>query len=81
MRYDGEEWYKFGKTFQRIKARWWELKKLGIDYEVIRVIVGEPEYICKLERRIFKFYKKREYVPSIAFGGHLTECLTIPKAQ
>ena len=75
MKYDDETWYKFGKTFQRIKDRWWELKKLGIQYEVLRVVIGEPEYICKLERRVLRFYRKKHYVPSIAFGGHLTECV------
>ncbi len=81
MKYKDEEWYKFGKTFQRVKDRWWELKRLDIEYEVIRVIIGKPEYICKLERKILKFYKKRHYIPSIAFGGHLTECLIIPNVQ
>jgi hypothetical protein len=81
MKYKDEEWYKFGKTFQRIKDRWWELKKLDIEYEVIRVIIGDPEYICKLERKIHKFYKKRHYIPAITFGGHLTECLAIPTVQ
>jgi hypothetical protein len=77
MKYKDEVWYKFGKTFQSIKDRWWELKKIGIDYEVVRVIIENPEYICKLERRVNRFYKKRHYVPSISFGGHLTECFTI----
>jgi hypothetical protein len=76
MKYQDEEWYKFGKTFQRIKDRWWELNKLNIEYEVLRVIIGEPEYICKLERKLHSTYKKWHYVPSITFGGHLTECLT-----
>ncbi len=75
MKYKNDEWFKIGKTFQSIENRWWELKKIGIKYETIKVIIGSPEYICLLERRVHKFYKKRHYVPSISFGGHLTECL------
>lgn len=75
MKYKNDEWFKIGKTFQSIKNRWWELKKIGIEYEVLKVIIGTPEYICKLERRVHKFYKNKHYVPQVNFGGHLTECL------
>ncbi len=75
MQHGNEVWYKVGKTFQTIENRWWELKKLKISYEVLKVVQGPPEYICKLERRFHRYYKKHHYVPKISFGGSLTECL------
>ena len=73
MQHNNEVWYKFGRTFMSVKDRFWELKKKNITYCVVKVISGDPEYICKLERRIHKFYKKYRYIPSVDFGGR-TEC-------
>lgn len=76
MEHENVKWTKIGRTFMSIKERFWELNKIGINYEVIRVITGDPEYICKLERRMHKFYKKHQYIPTINFGGR-TECFKI----
>jgi len=77
MRYGNYEWYKIGKTFQKIEDRWWELKKKNIEYEVIQTICEKPEIICDLERSAHKKLKGWHYIPSIPFGGHLTECFEI----
>ncbi|MCX6210659.1 MAG: hypothetical protein NTZ59_14445 [Bacteroidetes bacterium] len=76
MSYENEKWVKFGRTFVTLKDRFWELKKLNIEYTVIKIITGEPDYICKLERRVHKFLKKFRYTPKIDFGGR-TECFKI----
>lgn len=73
MRLNDEVWYKFGRTFMSVKDRFWNLKKINITYNIIKVVTGNPDYICKLERRIHKFYKKYRYIPSVEFGGR-TEC-------
>lgn len=73
MEFEGKVWYKFGRTFMSIKDRFWELKRINVTYKIIKVVTRDPLYICHLERRIHKLYKKHRYVPPIDFGG-VTEC-------
>jgi hypothetical protein len=79
---DGEnKFVKIGKTYQDIDGRISSIKSQGgFDVEVLKVIEGDPLYISKLERRVHKFYKKFQYIPTVCFAGQ-TECFEIIKTM
>lgn len=65
-----EEFYKIGRTFKKVKARF---SNLPYNYEIIKEIVGDAKEIYKLELELKRKNKEHKYIPHLQFGG-MHEC-------
>jgi len=72
---ENEEFYKIGRTFKKIKKRFDDKRTMPYNYEISYEFCADGSYICDLEVKLKKTYKKVKYVPSIQFSGS-TECFT-----
>lgn len=72
---ENEEFYKIGKTYQKIKRRFRNNKSTSLpyNYEVIKVFEGGAREISELENGLQGINKDNNYLPKIYFKGH-TEC-------
>ena len=74
---DEEEFYKIGKTFQKIKLRFRTSfkSKIPYNYELIKIFESKTDglYISKLEKELQKLNKDNKYLPKIEFVG-MHEC-------
>lgn len=72
-----EEFYKIGKTYQKIEKRLGKgfTKRLPYNYEIVKIIKGDPLYICKLERELQRNNKHFKYLPIKNFNGK-RECFS-----
>jgi len=70
---NNEIFYKIGKTFNTLSRRF--SKDFPYEYEVTRVVVGDADYISKLEKQLHRDNKDRTYVPKLQFNG-MYECFT-----
>ena len=73
---DLERFYKVGVTMVGVEARFSRVNNMPYDYKVMHYIDGHVEDIVNLEVDIHKTLKPHHYVPSIPFGGHVTECFS-----
>ena len=76
---DTERFYKIGITSRSIKQRYGSISQMPYAYRVIDEIIGEPAYIYDLEIKLHQINKENQYIPSIPFAGHATECFSIYK--
>lgn len=78
---DDEEFYKVGITSKSIKQRFKSKYHMPYNYVVIQEIKDFPEIIWELEKYINKLLKNFNchYIPTIKFGGHLSECFLLPQ--
>ena len=74
---DKEEFIKIGITVLGVKQRFSSQRDNPYQYEVLRTIQGDAEYIWKLEKRMLSFFKKHQYIPNLSFPGR-TECFIPP---
>lgn len=73
---DNERFYKIGITSNSVKKRYCSKASMPYAYRVIDEIIGEPTYIYNLEIKLHQINKENQYMPSIPFGGHATECFS-----
>lgn len=72
---ENEEFYKYGITFNTLKSRYCNKKRMPYEYEIIRLIISsDKEYIWDLEKRFGSIKKKSRYSPNIKFMGSFYEC-------
>lgn len=71
-----EKFFKIGITSLSIKRRYNSKTSMPYAYRVIDEITGDPEFIYDLEIKMHKQHKEYQHIPTIPFGGHLTECFT-----
>jgi hypothetical protein len=72
---DTEEFYKIGKTFNKLKRRFSCKKVLPYNYEIIEIIEKSAKQISILERTLHKIHHKHSYIPKIYFEGN-KECFS-----
>lgn len=73
---DEEEFYKIGRTFKTVKARFNEKSSIPYNYELIKIIEHqEAIYICELEKQLQRENKNFKYLPKISFAG-VNECFS-----
>lgn len=72
---DDEEFYKVGKTFNKIEQRFREAESMPYKYEVIKELESNSFNISRLEHKFHKQLKEHKYSPTIKFEG-CTECFT-----
>lgn len=70
-----EEFYKIGKTFNKIEQRFKEPEAMPYQYEIIKELESNSFYISKLESKFHKQLKEHKYSPTKKFEG-CTECFT-----
>lgn len=66
-----ENFIKIGMT-KNVDKRFY---KMPYDITPINKIIGSPEQIYDLEKKLHKLFKKYKYIPLQKFGGH-TECFS-----
>ena len=71
-----ESFYKIGLTSRHIRKRYDYKRLMPYNYDVLYKIQQKGSYIFNLESRLKKLLYEHHYIPSIPFGGHLTECFT-----
>jgi len=72
---EGEEFYKIGKTFKDVEARFKNKEKMPYMWEIIKVIHGNALQISELENKLQQLNKEFKYIPKIDFGGKY-ECFS-----
>lgn len=70
---DDEEFYKIGKTFRMVSARYHNKKELSYKYEMLKEFIGEAKEISELEQKLKNQNKEYLYLPKIHFEGK-SEC-------
>lgn len=70
---DNEEFYKIGKTYNKIKKRFKTTVMMPYEYKVVKIIEGTAEKVSKLERSMQEKNKDYRYLPEINFNG-MHEC-------
>ena len=70
-----EIFYKIGITVQTMKKRY-QASKFPYDFETLRLISGESEFIWDIEHRLHSLLLKYKYSPNMNFGGSKTECFS-----
>lgn len=72
---DDEKFIKIGKTYNKIKYRMCDIKKVYNNYNILYVesTKTEAEYISRLEHHLHILYRDKKYYPSKYFAGS-TEC-------
>ena len=69
-----EEFIKIGITSKSIKKRYCGKVMMPYNFDIIKEIKGNPEYIWNIENKLKEKYKHLSYRPEIKFGGYKTEC-------
>lgn len=70
-----ESFYKYGITFNSLKSRYGNKKKMPYEYETVRLIMStDKDYIWDLEKRFGKIKRNDRYSPTISFLGSTYEC-------
>ena len=70
-----EEFYKLGITKNTVKVRYQSKKRMPYNYEIVKELKGEAEYILTLENTLKKSLDSK-YEPAIKFAGSTRECFT-----
>ena len=73
---DTEHFYKIGITSNSVKKRYASTREMPYLYSVVKEIVGDPTYIYDLEIKLHQINKENQYIPSIPFAGHASECFS-----
>lgn len=71
---EAEEFYKIGKTYNPVWLRF-SRGQLPYSYEVLTVIEGSGDFICKLEEELLKMNYGYRYTPNLEFAGS-KECFS-----
>lgn len=72
---EDEEFYKIGRTYQKVKRRFHSQLSLPYNFEIIKIVEGKPDFIYDLENLLQKHHKDLEYIPELEFDG-MYECYT-----
>lgn len=70
-----EEFYKIGRTFKTVKKRYAAKTFMPYDYEIIKIVEGEVDFIYNLESKLQNLNKDFKYIPKKEFGG-MFECFS-----
>lgn len=71
-----ENFFKIGRTFQKIHCRFDSKKSMPYKYKIVKIIESEdPDYICNLENEFKKLHENYRYEPQINFRGS-KECFS-----
>lgn len=70
-----ETFYKIGKTFKKIKIRFYRKSDMPYNYEVIKIFKGDSRKISELEHLLQNMSKDSKYIPNISFKG-MYECFS-----
>lgn len=70
-----EQFIKIGRSFNTVYKRFHDKHKFPYDYEVIKIIEGDPYHIFKLEAKLKRICKERKYLCLKKFCG-MHECFT-----
>ena len=70
---DTERFYKIGKTFKSVKARFKSKSEMPYNYKVLNEYIGNCKEICKLEQDLKNKHKEHSYTPKNEFNG-MYEC-------
>lgn len=71
-----ESFYKIGITSREtLRDRFNCIRLMPYEYEVIKVVEDDAEYIFNLEKLLHKLHKKDKYTPILVFDGW-TECFS-----
>lgn len=73
---DSETFIKIGITARTIYSRFSTKIKMPYDYIVLKQILGSPEFIYNLEKKLHKTIKPFKYKPLIHFNGE-RECFSV----
>lgn len=73
LRYENEEFYKIGITFQALDKRFCNKCILPYSYEKVHQWTGEAGATWDLEKELHAKYKSMQYFPKTRFQGY-TEC-------
>lgn len=71
-----ESFIKIGRTFNKIKERFYGTTALPYEFIVLNDVSGDARYIYELENKIKLSLNKYKYIPKIEFGGK-HECFGI----
>lgn len=63
---NGEEFYKIGRTFTKLKSRF---KSIPYNYDIIQITQGDAKNIYNLEIKFKRLNKEDRYLPKIWFAG------------
>lgn len=64
-----ETFYKIGRTFRKIKNRFYGKSSLPYNFEIIKVIEGEAEEMYNTEVYLKNVNKEARYTPRLKFKG------------
>lgn len=64
-----ERFFKIGRTFLKVKSRFFCKELMPYKYKIVKEIIGEAEEIYKLEQKLKNMNKKNKYKPRIDFKG------------
>jgi hypothetical protein len=70
---DSEIFIKIGRTYKSINERLSFLKLLNYNFEIIKIIDGNYEFVYNKEKELLNNYKKFKYSPKTKFNGY-QEC-------
>ena len=73
---DEEEFYKIGRTFQKIDRRFHGESSMPYNYEIIDLYIGSAKEAYTREITLKRANKKHKYIPKIDFGGK-HECFKV----
>ncbi len=66
---DSERFLKIGRTFKKINKRFPTTVEMPYNYIIIKVFIGQPEYIFNLETKLKNMNKNNKYLPKLDFNG------------
>lgn len=73
---EDEEFYKIGRTYNKLTRRFSCKSVLPYNYEVIKIIKGSAKIISKLENKLHKMHLDYYYEPKLYFEGS-GECFSL----
>lgn len=72
---ENESFFKYGITFNTLKSRYSNKKRMPYEYEIVRLIMSSDKgYIWDLEKRFGRLKRPKRYSPLIKFQGYFYEC-------
>lgn len=72
---ENESFYKIGRTYTSVSHRFSGVRAMPYNYEIVKVLEGEPHEIFKMEISMKIDNKENPYIPKIKFPGNL-ECFS-----
>lgn len=70
---DEEEFYKIGRTYQKLERRFHNKLSMPYNYEIVKLYIGTAKEMYTKEIVLKRINKEYKYIPKISFGGK-NEC-------